>query len=345
MRREALLGMGETTAADLPLLGEVSRAEADIRAAIGRLASPGQRITDRLFWFHSLSPDITSPAALAEFVPADGAARHDNALHAVFTAIHADLDDAGVQLWVRALRAWHQVISDDDYWTLSLAIEEKGAFEPTALPSEIHAMRDDGVRIAAEALLTAARDALVRREAATVRRVFAILQELADTGRWATEAQWGIAAPALERLQELCRAVREECGSKIIREQDAANSYWVDGQGGDGLQKVQVSRSERNKRLCDGALKRFRDELEPALHEILGLVPAEHEVAQQSREAAALCLSGIASDYTWADDFITSETLRDEALQLARETVSAIRIQEGLEEIRESARKQRISAL
>ena len=52
MRRAVSLGVADTTEADMPLLGEVSRTEPDIRAAIGRLENPTQRLSDRLFWFH-----------------------------------------------------------------------------------------------------------------------------------------------------------------------------------------------------------------------------------------------------------------------------------------------------
>src|SRR5207249_3011404 len=66
------------------------------------------------------------------------------------------------------------------------------------------------------------------------------------------------------------------------------------------------------------------------------------QAAQESREEAALCLSAIATDYTWADDFIASEKLREEALRLAQDTLGAIRIEDGLAQIREAARKQRV---
>src|ERR1039458_5855194 len=52
MRRAALLGLADTTEADMPRLGEIPRTEADIRAAIGRLENPVQRLSDRLFWFY-----------------------------------------------------------------------------------------------------------------------------------------------------------------------------------------------------------------------------------------------------------------------------------------------------
>ena len=97
-----------------------------------------------------------------------------------------------------------------------MALEEQGAFEPAALPSEIDALRDDAVRLAAEALVVAARDALARNDMSTVRLIMVTLEELADTGPWAAVAQEDIASPAVEHFRASCRAVREEFGSKIV---------------------------------------------------------------------------------------------------------------------------------
>ncbi|MDZ4345262.1 MAG: hypothetical protein U1E51_22810 [Candidatus Binatia bacterium] len=321
MRRAALLGLADTTEADMPLLGEIPRTEADIRAAIGGLENPVHRLSDRLFWFHRPpgSRDAKAPARPSQ---PDGAVwDHDESLRGLFAAFEAGFDDAGVPLWIRALRAWHQVVSDDDYWAGALELEQRGAFEPAAFPSEIYALRDNAVGLAAEPLVVAARDAVARDDRSTVRRILTGLEELADTGPWVAIALHDIASPAVERFRALCRAVREEFGSKIVREQDAG---------------------ERNKRTCDAELKRFRAEIEPELRRVIQLVPTDHPAAQESREEAALCLSGIATDYTWADDFITSEKLREEALKLAQDTLGAIRIEEGLAQIREAARKQRV---
>jgi hypothetical protein len=285
-----------------------------------------QRLTDRLFWFHlpPESRDVKGRAQTTEAIlgQTDGAAwEHDEALHGLYAAFEAGVDDAGVRLWVEALRAWHQLVSGDNYWALTLTLEERGAFEPAALPSEVDALRENAVRLAAEALVVAGRDALARNDASTARRILDTLGELTDTGLWAALAQEDIAAPAVERLRALCGTVREEFGSKIVREQDSPQS---------------------NKRVCDAALKRFREEIEPALQKVIQLVPPDHEAAQQSREQAALCLSEIATDYTWADDFITSEKLHEEALSLAHNTPGAVRIEDGLKQIREAARGQRV---
>jgi len=325
MNRASALGTANTNAADLPGLGEVPRTESDIRTALDRLKNPEQRLTERLFWFHfpvgarenqdgPLTQDATRPNP-------ETACRHDNALRGLLAALKAGVSDAGVSVWIQALRAWDRVVSDDDYWSLTLALEERGAFEPPALASEVDSVRGNAVRTAAEGLIAAGRDALARNEAPTVRRILETLGELADTGEWVPLAQDEIAAPAIERFRVQCSDLRDEFGSKIVREQNAAKA---------------------NKSFCVLALKRFRDEIEPALQSVIQLLPQDHEAAQQSREAAALCLSAIAIDFTWADDFITSEKLRDEALRLGEGTLAAIRIEDGLAQIREAARKQRI---
>jgi hypothetical protein len=321
MRRAASLGLAETTEADIPMLGEISRTEAEIRAAIGRLENPIQRLSDGLFWFH-LPPESRSAKAPALPDEPDGAAwDHDEALTGVLAAFHAGFDGVGVPVWVRALRAWHQLIADDDYWAHVAELEQRGAFEPAAFPSEIDALRDEAVGLAAEPLVVAGRDALARDDTSTVRRILDALGELADTGPWVATAQHDIVSPAVERFRALCRAVHDEFGSQIVREQDAG---------------------ERNKRVCDAELKRFRADIEPGLHRVIQLLPTNHQTAQESSEEAALCLSTIATDYTWADDFITSEKLREEALSLARDTLGAIRIEDGLAQIREAARRQRV---
>ena len=321
MRRAVSLGIANMTEADMPLLGEIFRTEAEIRAAIGRLENPTQRLSDRLFWFHlpRESPDSKAPARPTE--PHGVAWNHDESLRGLLAAFEANFDDVGVPVWVRALRAWHQVVSDDDYWVHVVELEQRGAFEPGAFPSEIDALRDDAVGLAAEPFVVAGRDALARDDTSAFRRILAALEELADTGPWAPIAQHDIASPALERFRAMCRAVHEEYGSKIVREQGAG---------------------ERNRSTCDAELKRFRAEIEPELHKVILLLPPDHQAAQESREEAALCLTGIATDYTWADDFVTSEKLHEEALRFAQNTLGTIRIEHGLQQIRGAARTQRV---
>ena len=322
MRRAVSLGVAKTTDADLPLLGEISRTESDIRSAIGRLENPTQRLSDRLFWFHRPLEVVNAQASVRPNNPNESARAHDEALRNIFAAFESGFADIGVSAWINALQRWHLVVSEDDYWAYIVELERQGAFEPAAFPSELDALRDEAVGLAAEPLIVAGRDALARDDSSTVRRILAALEVLHNTGPWSGIAQQDIAAPAVERLRASCDAVREEFGSKIVREQDSG---------------------ELNKPTCAAAVKRFRDDIEPVLNQVLEFLPPHHEAAQRSRELAALCLSAIAADYTWADDFIASEALNEEALRLGQDTLGAIRIERGLAEVREAARKQRIS--
>lgn len=321
MRRATLLGLTGTTEADIPILGDISRTEADIRTAIARLENPAQRISDRLFWLHISAEDRASKAESNSEPINDVSWSHDKALLDLFAVFKNALDDAGVAVWVRTLKAWNNIVASDDYWATSLAVEEKGSFEPSVLPSEIEEARNDAIRLAAEPLVMAARDALTRDDMPSVRRILAGIGELKKTGHWAEIAQQDITSPALERFKNLCRTISEEHRSKVVREPEA---------------------SKRNKILCDAALKRFRAEIEPALEKLINLVPPDHEAVQQSREETAACLSGIATAYTWADDFIVSEKLNEEALTLAQNTLGAIKIEDRLSQVRGSAHSQRV---
>ena len=325
MKRRASLAPVTMEEADIPALGMVPRTEADIRAATGRLTNPTLRLRERLFWFHVVQTQRGMGAPPLQRIPSEplerAARTHDEALAGLCAALSIALDDDGVEAWVNALRVWHKSVSDDDYWALGLNLKERGEFEPVALPSEIEALRADAVRLAAEGLIMAGRDALVRYDTLALRRVAGAVGELNETGSWAMAAREDIASPAVEQLQTFCKAIRDDFGSKIVRENDA---------------------SEENKGICEAALERFKGEIKPLLHRILMILPPDHETAQRAREETAFCLASIATDYTWADDFVTSEQLREEALEIAKDTLGAIRIEEGLEQIRHAARRQRV---
>ena len=329
MRRAAKLGLGGTTEADMPFLGEVSRNEADIQAAISRINDPLQRLKDRLFWFY-LTPKLLDAQTTSRLFEtfrdnpeAAAALNHDKALHVLFVALSSALDNAGIQLWIQALRAWHQVVSDDSYWSLTLALEERGAFEPAAFPSEINAVRDEAVQLAAEAFVVGARDALARNETSTIRRIMEALQQLAETGLWAERAQDDITSPLRAQLQKIIEVIREECHSKIVHTDEA---------------------SAVNKNVCDDAIKRYRNEIIPALDKLAEIIPPDHHLISQSRDEVARCLSTIASTFTWADDYIASEQLCEEALKLAGNKAITIAIEHKLATFRESAKLQRARA-
>ena len=188
MRRAAAPGFPGTTEIDLPELGDVPRGDADICAAVERLANPVERITDRLFWFCQLPTASCAQHGSSAMDPTG----HDSVLRALFDAMHGGLDEPGLAAWVDALRAWYDLTRDDDYWFLALIYEDQGGFEAPATSQQVDALRADTVRIAAEPLILAARAAVADGDRDTVRRVVKVLASLADTGPWASEAIKGI---------------------------------------------------------------------------------------------------------------------------------------------------------
>jgi hypothetical protein len=126
---------------------------------------------------------------------------------------------------------------------------------------------------------------------------------------------------ALKHLNELCRAMREESRSQVIREPDA---------------------SKKNYDICMSNLHTFRTEIVPALSKVSSELPAGHVLATQAQSETALSLNGIAADFTWADEFGIAEKLRDEALVFAHGTDAVEHIREGLDKLRELARKERM---
>jgi hypothetical protein len=232
------------------------------------------------------------------------------------------VDEPCVQKWTKTLHAWHQFVSDDTYWEQIGELEVEGGFEPAAYPSEIEELRSRFIELAAEPLLVAGREAIGKNDARTIHLVLTALGELESTGSWAQSAQLEIASPLVERFKGRCKGLRAEFEQTIVRKEDVG---------------------QQNRASCAAELARFRADVQPELARLTQLLPPGSEAIQEAREEAALLLSGIASDFTWADQFIESEKLYEEALKLAENTFGSIRIQTALEGIRSSAHHQRVT--
>jgi hypothetical protein len=200
-------------------------------------------------------------------------------------------------------------------------VENRGGFEPHALPGEVESLRLTAVSLAAHGFLVAGRDAVNRADLAEMRQVLGILSQVKDTGRWATIAYDEIASSAVTKFGELCREIRASGGDKIVREKGAAAS---------------------NKPITDAALERFRTEVKPRLTDLLLCFPLDHELGRRVREAAGGCLYGLAVDFTWADEYELSAALHEENLELAKGTIHVAMIEEARRNARESARTHRI---
>ncbi len=134
----------------------------------------------------------------------------------------------------------------------------------------------------------------------------------------------GLTSPASDALNEARRvglSVLAEGRQEILREQDKA---------------------EHNRPLCQAMLARFRSEVQPAMQTALAAMPADHPAAKELRAETALRLNSIATDFTWADEFGISLQLRQEALSIAVNTDAVDSISQGIAQVSEAARQERM---
>jgi hypothetical protein len=326
MRRTAMLRAVESKPDDVPLLGSVPRTESDIRAAIGKLESPAQRLKARLFWFHSsLRPGGLSLETDAGENPSpplkQAASKHDQALCGLYEALMNASNDSAPASWVRVLREWHQATSSDEYRRLNSTLENLGAFEPPALISEIGELQADAMLFGAEPLIMSARDALAAGDYQSVRNALIALHQLQDTGSWSTVAQGEIITPAIRKFLSVCEGIRKRFSDRIIRTNDAA---------------------EQNKPVCDEEIRHFRSEVSPIFVELVGMLPADHEELISIREEVVKLLGEIANHCTWADQFILAEELLKEASQLGEGTIAVVKVERSLEDIQPAVRRERM---
>jgi len=322
MRRLTILGMATISDADTPPLGEVPRSEIDIRASLGRIENPAQRIVDRLFWLHTTTTRLEESHADDLRVPLKKAAwEHDQALNALFrTYTSATLSD-NPSLWTEPLLAWRNTIESEDYWKLSSVLDQLGAFEPAASAEEFRTLRSSAMMMAVEPLLMFARQAVASDDRKQLKAVLRVLSDLSLTGDWTSMARQEVLAPLVGTVLDICQDNREKFGKKIIRKAESATE---------------------NRPLCDDGLRHFRSEVEPSLTNLYTVLPKGDAEERRAREEVARCLSDIAIDFTWADRYIESEELFKDALSLAEGTLAAVQIERSLAENKGSAEHQRL---
>lgn len=320
MRRRAVLGMTDVLEADIPSLGPLPRSDMDIRAAVGRLENPPQRLADRLFWFHSATDRAGGEAGGDLRVPLKRASwQHDQALgYLIQVCTSAEHDPMA---WVEPLRVWRQSVENDDYWKLSSVIEELGSFEPQVNRDEIRTLRGNAMMMASEPLLMLAREAVAHDDRKQLEAALKVLRDLSDSGDWTTSARREILAPLTGSVSDGCRLNREQFSGLIVHKTEAVDA---------------------NRPICDDALRHLRTSVEPSLKKLRSVVAKGEEEDRLAQEEVAQCLRDIAIDFTWADRFIESEALLKEALAAAEGTLLAVQIERDLAENKNSADRQRL---
>ncbi len=130
------------------------------------------------------------------------------------------------------------------------------------------------------------------------------------------------AEAALRLFVAQCAELRSDCAGKVKRDEESVAT---------------------NRAVCEAAVTRFDKEVEPPLWMLVGSVDTDSDVAFRAREAAALCLHGLAIDYTWADEFVLAETLLARAKAIAPSgSVALSRIEESLTSVGKQARQERV---
>lgn len=326
MRRAAKLRAVELNADDVPSFGAVPRTESDIRAALGKLESPTERLKARLFWFHSsLRPGGISSETDTSENPSSplkqATAKHDQALCRLYEALMSTSNDSAIPTWVSVLREWYQATSSDEYRRLNATLENLGAFEPPALASEIEDLQKEAMLLGAEPLVVRGRDAIAAGDFQSARSILIILNELQDTGVWSTLAHSEIVSPAIRKFNSTCDDTRKQFSDRIIRTNDAA---------------------EQNKPICNEEIRHFRREVFPVFEELVSMLPADHDDLISVREEVVKLIGEIANHCTWADQFILADGLLREASQLGEGTIAVVKVERSLEDIQAAVTREKM---
>jgi hypothetical protein len=201
------------------------------------------------------------------------------------------------------------------------AIEERGDFEPPALPSDVSLLREAAFDLVRDELTTTAHDSMSRQEVAPVAHLFKKLKENASTEYWFESTCEAIVLPTTSKLEYLCDEIRTECGTGVTRE--------------DGEERS-------NLEACRRATDRYRREVGPLLSTLLQLGVDDQHWFRTSKEVAARCLQSLAVNFTWADAFDQSEKLYLEAKALAGGGLLGSDIEEGLNKASAIAKQKRL---
>jgi len=324
-RRATKLQLTKQCAWDLPWLGTISRAEADINDALGRIRDPARRLRERLFWFHEggevvgdISPDSINSVARGWASAPRLAARHDAAVLRLLAATCLDPEVEDQSRWLQVLREWHEVVTSEDYWTALVKAESQGEFEPAATLEEIGSLRAEAMKLVAGVLGTIAKDALSHGELGTCRNALEVLRSASLPADVLSELESDILGPAEDDLLASCGRMGGECVDEVKREED----------------------STAKRSICEAAVARFDAEVEPALNRLLEAGGPDSGFALRARQAAAECLLYLAFGWTWARDFVQAKTLEERALRTGAGTAAEARITEELSQIAVQAQQQ-----
>jgi hypothetical protein len=276
------LGVEKAFDADLPWLGPFTRAEADVRDALGRLADPPRRILERLFWFHAV-PTSEPPAKAAQLPEAvesllraeTPSARHDAALFSVAALQRLDPGFEERDAWERAYALWGEVWGRDEFWSLLVASDLKGEFEQLANYGEVRALRERAPRLLTAPVAERARAAVARGDFEEGARALGVLRAASLPAALLGEYEDAALGPVEDRAVTIC----EEAFGIV------------------GLYYGGEEQTLRHKYYFDEAWKNFHWRVKPFLARFLLLAGAESRSFRRSCECAAENLNVLSEGY------------------------------------------------
>ena len=290
LRLALRLGVEKKFDADLAWLAPVSRSEADVRDALGRLADPPRRAAERLFWFQC-APAAPRPAPLAALRrdaellrAAEGpAAQHDAALF-LLAALHAlDPQFKERAAWADAFRLWRETVVREEFWPLLVAADLKGEFEQVLTFGEAAELRRQTPRLVSRAVADAARDAASAADFARAGRALAVLRAASLPPALLDEYENETLGPVEERVEDVC-------DSAFVWARLFAR-------------EVSVLPSSR-KRYFDQSLRKFDAEVRPELRKFLQAAGPHSFHLRRALRHAAEKLNELAAHYRdegWTD--------------------------------------------
>jgi rhodanese-related sulfurtransferase len=282
LRRAIKLGVEPPSAHGLAWLGAYERTENNVRDALSRLADPAQRIYERLFWFFEPQHAAAelSFAALEESAgrfrrAAQPSTAHDIALLSLAVTIQLDPELFCADEWRRTYALWKELIEAKEFWSLLVAVDLKGDFEPLTSFSEVRNLRGRAWRLVTAPVAELAKDGIVREDHTLVRRALAILRRSELPQMLVDEYENEILAPVEDSFETLFA--------------EAFRSYRYE---------VKSNQNVGERRACCYRTRAgFDEEVKPALKKIFELAGALSPVTRRVCEIAADGLDELADGF------------------------------------------------
>lgn len=282
LRLALKLGVEKSFEEDAAWLGPVSRAEPEVRDALGRLTDPARRAEERLLWFHAPPPagaesvEALVTEADALLLRGDAAARHDAALLLLAGLSVLDPSLRAPEAWARCFGLWRGLTEGEEFWSLLVALDLKGEYEQLVTYGEARELRRRVPRLVSEPLAGRAKSDAVRGRAGFCGRALVVLRAGGLPPPLLDEYENDILGPLEDRLQGECEAVfeRAETGSRgsALTGHDRGSIY-------------------------NFAWRTFEYEFKPKLAAFAAAGGAENPSVRRALEHAALKLSWLAARY------------------------------------------------